>query len=595
MNGIREEKAMEYFVRYAGSCLKVWNKIVGQEITHKGSGTGIVVGIDNDPPGHLKGEICVDAQFPCWRQPQKFDAEHLPQVISRLTLPREIEKDLELRYWDVEKAELLNQLQYVVLECSIDESIHETFESIIDWLRRMHRHRAFSEETIQQIRKYRRQFNDRIRFEDLSKTAMNPSVMAFFSLKELDQLDIKLVIKWWRRDSVCNDKWSLINDYGMDWELGRLLSARSAEKVAAEFYGNYGKKIRDISITQTDEKIRSDWRIYDLDVDGLPVDVKNSRKAQNCENRYSEYCIPRFKLDRKNLNVTIAGVFSPCLKPYEILESTEYPKNSNVQFLGETTRAKHAKLKREFNSLVDFSSVSPESKSFLPPWVFDYPEYVYVEQNRARKDLKNFPNLDLLKKAKFEFNLFPVCIVAGIDFADVREDVSLSDWERGFLEQLRYRINRHGLSLPFVFLTVLAHFLDMAASSKSDSNFNPDKYRRFLFWEDANRPLGIYDPLNTIDALIKALGTLWTADSGLIRKFQVFKLRSFNILQGKSDPNDSLWTTLIAYCGGHLKSNGSACGKNPLVLGESKLCDHRRLICPECGYCCPSCKSRIDG
>ena len=50
---------------------------------------------------------------------------------------------------------------------------------------------------------------------------------------------------------------------------------------------------------------------------------------------------------------------------------------------------------------------------------------------------------------------------------------ALAHWERTFLYQLCNRIKNYGLSLPVAFLTVLAHFLDMAASSKSDSNFDP--------------------------------------------------------------------------------------------------------------------------
>lgn len=121
---------------------------------------------------------------------------------------------------------------------------------------------------------------------------------------------------------------------------------------------------------------------------------------------------------------------------------------------------------------------------------------------------------------------------------------------------------------------------------KTVSDFNPDKYRRFLCYKGTYKPLGIYDPLGTIDALIKALSTLWTAENGLIHKFRMFKLRSFNILWGKSNPNENRWTTLIAYCG--------ECGKNPLVLGESKICEHRSLICPEpdCGFCCDKCEKK---
>ena len=129
----------------------------------------------------------------------------------------------------------------------------------------------------------------------------------------------------------------------------------------------------------------------------------------------------------------------------------------------------------------------------------------------------------------------------------------------------------------------------MASSSKRVSDFNPNKYRKFLFYKGRNKPLGIYDPLKTIDALIEALSTLWTADNGLIRKFRVFKLISFNILRGKSNRDENLWTTLIAYCGGRLQDR-SACGRNPLVLGKAKRCEHGKLKCPECGFCCDKCR-----
>ena len=218
--------------------------------------------------------------------------------------------------------------------------------------------------------------------------------------------------------------------------------------------------------------------------------------------------------------------------------------------------------------------------------MFDYPEYVYTERNEARKELKDFTNLDSLREATFEFNPLPVGIAVGIDLTKVLGHQTLEEWETRFLNQLRNRIEKYGLSLPFLFLTILTHFLDMAHSSKAVSDFDPDRYRKFLFCQEPDKPLGIYDPLQTIDALIKALSTLWIAENGLIRKFRVFKLRSFNILWGKSDSSDNLWTTLIAYCG--------ECGKNPLVLGESKICDHRSLICPEpdCGFCCDKCRKK---
>ena len=210
-----------------------------------------------------------------------------------------------------------------------------------------------------------------------------------------------------------------------------------------------------------------------------------------------------------------------------------------------------------------------------------------------RRPLKDFTNFASLKGAEFKFNLIPVGIAADIDLTEISDNEALDLWEQNFLDQLRCRIKKYGLSLPFLYLTILTHFLGMADSSEIVSDFKPDKYRKFLFYKEGrNNPLGIYDPLKTIDSLIEALGTLWTAEKPLIRKFCKFRLKSFNILEGKSNPNDNSWTTLIAYCGGRLE-DGSACGKNPLVLGKSKLCKKcRKLICPDpdCGYCCEKCQ-----
>ena len=352
---------------------------------------------------------------------------------------------------------------------------------------------------------------------------------------------------------------------------------------------NYGKEVKDISITQINENNNSNWRNYDLDVDGLPIDVKNSRESQHSKDRYTEHCIPKFKYSRANQEVTIAGVFSPYLWALELLP-TEPRVDAKIQFLGETTRAKQEALKKEFSRLIHFESPNPTINYLLPPWVFDYPEYVYTERNKALKELEGFSNPALLKD---ESNLIPVAIAAGIDLTKILDKEALDHWEWCFLDQLRNRIERRGLSLPFLFLSILEHFLDMAmaASPKIVSDFKPEKYREFLFCKEPDKPLGIYDPLKTIDALINVLSILWTAEDGLIRKFRVFKLISFNILQGKSNPNDSSWTTLIAYCGGWL--NKARCGKNPLVLGEgeSELCERcSKLICPDCGFCCEKCR-----
>ena len=460
---------------------------------------------------------------------------------------------------------------------------------------RMNQKRVIPEQTSQKTNECQQKLMDRKRFSDLSEKAMNPNIKAHFLLPELDEDDIRLVGEWCTLLRNNLDRTSLIElvktDNKAKWELGRLLSARSAEKIAMGFYQNYGKEVKDISITQIEKNNKSDWRKYDLDVEGLHVDVKNSRRSQKSNDRYTKHCIPQFKRSRENQNVTISGVLSPYLWPLDLLDkSTERHEDAEIIFLGETDLEKQSILKSEFKDLVYFSEPNHSSKYFLPPWVFDYSEYAYTERDNALKELKNFTNLASLKGAAFKFNLIPVGIVADIDLTEILDNEALDLWERNFLDKLRNRIEKYGLSLPFLFLTILTHFLDMAESSETVSDFKPENYRKFLFYKGrSNKPLGIYDPLKTIDALIEALSTLWTADDGLIRKFRVFKLMSFNILQGKSNLNDSPWTTLIAYCGGRLE-NGSACGKNPLVLGESKRCKRGKLVCPDCDFCCNMCK-----
>ncbi len=458
---------------------------------------------------------------------------------------------------------------------------------------RVNQKRIIPEQTIQKTNEYQQKSMARKRFSDLSEKAMNPDVRAHFSLPELNEDDIQLVGKWCNTPMNNLNRMSLVElmktDSKTAGHLGRLLSARFAEKTAMYFYQNQDKTktVEDISITQIDENNNSDWRDYDLKVDGYPIDVKNSRRSQKSKDRYTEHCIPQFKSSREGQNVIISGVFSPYIRAPELLEPTEHHKYAKILFLGETTLEKQQILKKEFGSLVHFKNPNPTIDYLLPPWVFDYPEYVYTERDNALKELKDFSDLALLKDKP---DLIPVAIAAGIGLKKIL-DKEADRWKWCFLNQLCNRIKEYGLSLPFLFLTILEHFLDMAACSKTVSDFKPENYRKFLFYKGSNNPLGLYDPLETIDALIEALGTLWTAENELIRRFRVFQLMSFNILRGKSDPNENSWTTLIAYCGGWL--NKARCGKNPLVLGEgeSELCERcSKLICPDCGFCCEKCR-----
>jgi len=70
--------------------------------------------------------------------------------------------------------------------------------------------------------------------------------------------------------------------YSKNYELGRVLSARSAERISISFYERYGWKVEDVSIKQINSTKRDTaWRDYDLLIEGYsPIDVKNSRRSK---------------------------------------------------------------------------------------------------------------------------------------------------------------------------------------------------------------------------------------------------------------------------------------------------------------------------
>ena len=233
-----QQKQIEYFTRYAGSCLKIWSAIVGQQITHSDDWTGTVVGIKK-----IDGSIEVEVQSTegqrHWNSPTKkfrFGKErNLSEVFTHLTLPREVEKE-----------SLIYELRNLASHSSIDQSTSNTFYEIYNRLMIVNQKRKLPEKTIQEINGYLQIFRsfqlmDREKqFSNLSEKAMNLNVRARFPAPELNEDDIQLVVGEWYKSLNNLDRKSLMENNGKNWKLGRLLSARSAEKIAIDFYRNYG-------------------------------------------------------------------------------------------------------------------------------------------------------------------------------------------------------------------------------------------------------------------------------------------------------------------------------------------------------------------
>jgi len=475
-------------------------------------------------------------------------------------------------------------------------AFRRTFDQIRDWLPQEDFEKAQQEVVQESHQLFYALAKQKLKpFKELAERLKNIAIKCYFDLPVLNNKDLELAIEWCNgRVPQTADTEMLCADYGEHWMLGRSLSARSAEKVAAEFYLQSGLKVVDVSIQQITSRHSLSWQSHDLNVGGRPVDVKNSRRSQHSAENYTEHCVANFKVSRNQAEVAICGVFSPYLQASKFLNPSKMSSSNPIIILGETTFADQQVLKEEFEEKglleIDLHRVNGGAKSFIPPWMFEYPVWAYAEHDAILEQLRQVrvPHATICRIAKY--NPIPASISADIELKEIWDKDSLVPWEWQFINTLTSRVRKLGLSRPVLFLTILKHFLQMTSASTGVREYGPNGYRRFIFQSDrTDVPLGIYDPLKTIDGLIGCLDKLWSAERKLIKGFKIFKLQNLNILLGKSSANDN-WKTLIAYCGGRHPNNNAACGKNPLILGESKHCSVcGKLICPECDFCSRDC------
>ena len=437
-------------------------------------------------------------------------------------------------------------------------------------------------------------------FIQAAKQVLSTQIKVTIDSPNLNPQDIRLALEWYKgpKKQIILQQLSasnfnrdlLIETANDDDDLERVLSARAAEKCVMAFYQRYGHHVEDVSIHQVKSE-SPDWKKYDLKINELFVDVKNSRHSKQNPDSYVEHRVPKFKKDESNRDdVMIAGVLSPNLLISNILYP-ESPMNQDppIQFLGLTNNNKLTAIKDEFetsNLLIIDLKRHGKTGDFLPAWMFDCPEFLYEKRDaELSKILKQtVPEYDLWKE--FNRNPIPICTAAGIDLGQFWSSEVLANWEWSFLSAVLDRRKEHGLSLPFLFLGILKHFLQMV-SVNEDSSYRPTGYKRLVYDSnidrDYNMPLGIYDPLKTIYSLITLLDKLWDDDvRELIQSFKIFQLAGLNILRGRRGENEWWYETLIAYCGG--------CGKEPLVLGDCEHC-HKcgMLVCPDCKFCSKNC------
>lgn len=398
--------------------------------------------------------------------------------------------------------------------------------------------------------------------------------------------------------------------------MAKMLSARGAEIAARKFYESMGSHVEDISIQQLGGS-SNDWTTHDLLVDSsVAIDVKNARRTVNGQRFYVEHTVARFKLDRDDRQVRIAGILSPYLN----LKYVRKPGNASFKigrliFLGETSRESMDRLALLFGSST--FEVARGHERTVPHWVFSYPAAWYraLQQAVNRLTLECEWPVDqawehVLNESERTAAIPALCL-AGQPLPPILSS-GLKDWQRDFYAKLQ-RLLKGTPNLPVVFLAVLTDFL---VQLKNDTpGFSPEDYFPLLFaqvrsLDRPSYPLGAIDPLGLVRELIGTLSILWdNREATNLNAFSSFRFSGLGLLQGR-ERNRTSWKTLVAYCGGtayKMDSNGHVilnaggapeqikgkCGNAPLVIGEAANCRAcGKLVCSLCGFCNLDCQKR---
>lgn len=401
----------------------------------------------------------------------------------------------------------------------------------------------------------------------------------------LSELDEQLCLLW------SNNRTGLAKPLGLlqvidDYHAMRLYSARTAEHAAVSYYSQLRFVVEDVSIHQvTGESHR--WKTHDLEVDGRPIDVKNSRRSFSSPGSYSEHCVVNWKLhDRAGSSIKIAGVLSDYVTAGSYLAGY----SGSAVFLGEVSREELVKTALWFqnrtNGLLQFIDIT--KPRYFPGWVFEYPDEHYGEVGldplavsaaieRATSSglsVEDVPrSLILFTPPELGLKFFPSDAQIVCSLIEMRDAV--------------------GLSRMSAVLFVLSEFV-LAVRGVRHS-FDAERLAHYIFFEarsgqrNHQRPFGKLDTESFVAEMLKALGCAWELARERLRRFQKFQLVGANILRG--DAGDGEWTTVLAYCGGFLVGRIKArCGKSPLVIGDASVCHHcLHLICPKCGWCTEGC------
>lgn len=384
-----------------------------------------------------------------------------------------------------------------------------------------------------------------------------------------------------------------------------MYSARGAEKAVTLHYQKRGAHVSDVSIHQTTQ-LSEEWKFYDLVIQHENkkkfLDVKNARCSSSNKNRFSEFCIPRFK-DRHNNEIIIAGVLSPYIA--DLLE--DYISHAKkIVILGETQHSTLQDLQSRCSKLYQELEIttrrtknlgnSQHLSEYLPPWLFDFDDEFYRNRHQIEERYRNLDDESI--PPLFELNLLglnplSLALCAKREFPN-HWKIELEPAIIRFSQILGSIIDDDPhLTLAHLFLAILVHFLENCLNPAP--NFSPAIYKKLVF-TDSPMTIGICDPISVIADMCKVLERIWDTCAEQLTSFSYFKFDSRGLLQGYNKKTKS-FDTIIAYCGGwkEVKQGTKApCGNEPLYIGFHRICPKcSKLICDKCDFCSNGCERTV--
>lgn len=405
-----------------------------------------------------------------------------------------------------------------------------------------------------------------------------------------------------------------VRDEAREALTAQMMTARSAELFAMDYFRSLGLEVEDVASTQLDGS-SSEWRTMDIRLDGrFGVDVKNIRRTHGGGIHSSRWKAKAFKTDARGSSVILCGVSSP----FTWLKdgSLACPEADQMMMLGVTTANEVAGLMRQFGGIYRLR-MNPSTRLLeIPAWSWDLPATHYRERDAAISRLAVLVHESDSALLSAAVAALPLALRAALGLP-LTSPSALSSQQEAFLEMLRDSAStRTGTKspvprLPWLYLFILHFWLFWRASHEQvDSEgllslfewnipfpdvASDDKVimRKPSITLSAN--IGIADPGDSVRKLVQALTSL---EQELSRS-EFLQIRNLVIYESgvlAGTVSDGTRKTLLAHCGG--RDGVRECGFRPLVYGRHDSCGCGRLICPKCESCSDSrfgeCERQIE-